>query len=191
VPAGQFGGEVSSLNAIPNWAAFLGPNQVAQVLQNSETLGDAGIDILGPTWSFGGIIEGQYTVVLQPGIDPSVENSFISASISQTGLVPAGTQSLQFKGAISTGFSVDVGGQDLTMVALGTGANYTIYGVNIPSSLVGQNEALTLTALAGPNSTDFIDSFVFSPNAVPEPSTWALLLGGAGAIGLHGWKRKA
>jgi hypothetical protein len=31
VPPGQYGGEVSSLNAIPFWTAFYGTNQTTQV----------------------------------------------------------------------------------------------------------------------------------------------------------------
>ena len=96
VPSGQFGGEVSSTNAIPGWTGSLGTIQVTQVLQNNFTLGNASIDILGPNWSFAGIIEGQYTLVLQPGFDPFGSGHDVSASISQTGLVPADARSIQF-----------------------------------------------------------------------------------------------
>src|SRR5262245_48071266 len=69
VPPGQFGGNVSSLDAIPGWAAFIGTNQTTTILQNNLTFGNASIDILGPNWNgfLSSIIEGQYTVVLQPG----------------------------------------------------------------------------------------------------------------------------
>jgi hypothetical protein len=192
VPAGQFGGEVSSLNAIPFWTGYLDTVQQTQVLQNNLTLGNASIDILGPNWNMGGIIEGQYTVVLQPGRGPNIGGppSNVSASISQTGLVPANAQSLQFKAGIFTPFSVSLGGQNLNLVQLGTGANYTLYGANIPLSEIGQSEALTITALAGPNSADYFDSFVFSPSSVPEPATWTLLLCGAGLLGVRRKLRK-
>src|SRR6266404_6353367 len=62
VPSGQFGGEVSSVDAVPGWTCFLGTTQITQVLQNNLTLGNASIDVLGPDWNnFSGIniIEGQ------------------------------------------------------------------------------------------------------------------------------------
>jgi hypothetical protein len=172
VPPGQFGGLVPSSNAIPGWSAFLGTNQVTQVLQNNLTLGNASVDILGPNWSLGGIIEGQYTVVLQPGAGGGAGTN-ISASIAQTGLVPASTESLQLKVSAFSSFSVNLGGQDLSLVLLGTGSNYSLYGANVPS-FAGQVEQLTITALAAPNTANYFDSIVFSSNPIPEPSVVAL-----------------
>ena len=84
IPSGEFGGPVSSLNAVPSWIAFLGTNQATQV-----------------------------------------------------------------------------------------------YGANINPSDAGQVKALTITALAGPNTTDYFDSFVFSSLPIPEPNAPGLLaLGG-------------
>ena len=173
VPPGQFGGKVSSLAAIPDWTGFLGATQVTPVLQNNLTLGNASIDILGPDWNGGGVIEGQYTVVLQPGFDPFGSGQNVSASISQSGLVPVGAQSLQFKAQTYSSFSVSLGGQTLSLVPLGTGANYTLYGAGI-SSFAGQGETLTITALAAPNTADYFDSIAFSPLAVPEPNSFVL-----------------
>ena len=125
LPPIQFGGPVSTLDAIPGWRAFLGTTQVTQVLHNNLTLGNASIDILGPYSSFGRIIEGQYTVVLQPGFDPSGSGQNVGASISQTGLVPANARSLQFKAITYYGsISVSMGGQNLSLIPLGTSAHY-------------------------------------------------------------------
>jgi hypothetical protein len=186
IPSGQFGGSVPILSAIPDWTGFLGTTPVTQVLQNSFTLGNASIDILGPQWNFGGIIEGRYSVVLQPGRGPNGGGlpSDVSASISQTGLVPPEILSLEFKAEVFDSFTVSLGGQLLSIVPLATGVNYTLYGANIPLSMVGQNETLVVTALAGPNTTDYFDSFVFSPNLVPEPQTWSLLLFSAAVLAL-------
>jgi hypothetical protein len=172
IPSGQFGGLVPISDALPGWTGYLGTNQVTQILQNNLTLGNPSIDILGPDWSFGtyGIIEGQYTLVLQSGGNVP----FFSASVSQSGLVPANSLSLQFKAQTFTSFSVSLGGQALSLIPLGTGANYTLYGADI-SPFAGQVETLAITALAGPNTTDYFDSIVFSPSAVPEPSVFGLL----------------
>jgi len=188
VPAGQYGGSVFSLDAIPGWTGFLGTNQVTQVLQNDETLGDASIDILGPYWNLGGIIEGQYTVVLEPGLGPGDVNA--SASITQVGLVPANAQSLLFKAATFSPFSVSLAGQTLSLVSLGTGPNYTLYGADI-SSLAGQTGALTITALAAYNTTDYFDSFQFSNLPIPEPGEFGLSVLGALVLGWRVLRKRA
>ena len=180
VPSGQYGGEVSSTNAIPGWTAFLGTNQTTQVLQNNLTLGDASIDILGPSWNGYGIIQGQYTIVLQPGANPfGSEFDNVSASISQTGVVPENAESLTFEALLESSISVNLGGQELSLISLGSSGNANLYGANIPTSLDGLSETLTITALAAPNTADYFDAFAFSPSLVPEPSALGLLVLGA------------
>ena len=176
VPSGQFGSFVSISDALPGWTGYLGSEQVTQVLQNNLTLGNASIDILGPNWSYNGIIEGQYMVVLQPGLDPFGSGQNVSASISQTSLVPANALSLQFKAEtpLFSAWSVSLGGDNLSVIPLGTGANYTLYGANIPSSDAGQAETLTITALAAGNTAESFDSFVFLPSPLPEPNPLVL-----------------
>ena len=177
IPPGQFGGSAPIGFALPGWTGYLGTNRVSSVLQNNLTLGTASLDILGPNWNnVGGIriIDGQYTVILQPGFDPFGSGHDVSASISQTGLVPANAESIRFK-ALASGFSVSIAGQRLSLVTLGMGASYTLYGADV-SSFAGQAAALTITGLAQPNGGGFFDSIVFSPSPVPEPSIVALLL---------------
>jgi hypothetical protein len=158
---------------VPGWTGYTGTNQVTTILYNSPTLGSAGISVVGPAFTD---IQGQFTLLLQPGQRPQAgfDGQFVGASMSQSGLVPAFAQSLQFKAQTSSGFSVSLGGQTLSLVQLGTGANYTLYGADI-SSFAGEVETLTITALplseAAPN---YFDSIVFSPSAVPEPSTSSL-----------------
>jgi hypothetical protein len=181
--SGQFGGPVPFSDAFPGWTGYIGATQVTQALQNNLTIGSPSIDILGPNWRLGfGLIEGQYTAVLQPA-DLGGGGSY-SASISQSGLVPANARSLQFKAQTYSSFSVSLGGQDLSLVPLGTGANYTLYGADI-SPFAGQVETLTITALAAPSTADYFDSIVFSPSSVPEPSVFGLLALGGFFFGLR------
>jgi hypothetical protein len=186
VPPGQYGSFVPITKGLPGWTGYLGTNPVTQVLQNNYTLGDACIDIIGPS-STSGIIEGRYTVVLEEGVPPG--NPFaaaINASISQLGLVPATANSLQFKESGNVAFTVSFAGQRLNLIPLGVGngvgLNYTLYGADI-SQFAGQAGTLTITELAGPGTVpatpDYFDSIVFSPQIVPEPN--ALGLFGIGA----------
>jgi hypothetical protein len=191
IPSGQYGGEVSSTDAIPGWTGFLGTSQVTQVLQNNFTLGNASIDILGPDWT-GGIIEGQYTLVLQPGVDPFGSGNAVSASVSQVGSVPANAKSIQFKAyvypAFAADFSVSFAGQNLSLLALATGTNYTLYGADISSS-AGKVGTLTISTVAQPNIAPYyFDSIVFSPSSVPEPSSLALGALGALLLGFRRWR---
>lgn len=180
IPSGQFGSLVPITDALPGWTGYVGTIQLTQVLQNNATLGAPSIDILGPNWNAINIIEGQYTVVLQPG---GVGPSFESASISQSGMVPIYARSLQFKAVMFSPCSVSLGGQTLSLIPLQTGANYTLYGADI-SSFAGQVENLAITALAAPNSADYFDSFVFSPSTVPEANAFGLFALGGLFLGL-------
>jgi hypothetical protein len=187
-PAGEYGGEVSAADALPGWQAFLGTEQISQILQNNFTLGNASVDILGPDWSGGGIIEGQYTIVLQPGVDPFGSGQTVSASIAQTGLVPADAQSLEFKAVANSPFSVSLDGTSLPLIVLGEGDDYTLYGADI-SDFSGQTETLAITALAAPNTTDCFDSFVFSPSSVPEPNVISLAALGGLVLVWRCWRK--
>jgi hypothetical protein len=188
IPAGQFGSLVPISDALPGWTGYFtgpgGTGQAAQVLQNNFTTGAASIDILGPYWSYGGIIEGQYTVVLQ------AQAAFgITISLSQTGLVPVDARSLQFKASVIGPFSVSLGGETLSLIPLGIGPNYTLYGADI-TPFAGQIENLAITEPAAVgNATDLFDSFVFSPTTVPEPGTLALLALGGLFLGLSRRRR--
>lgn len=199
-PPGQYGGPVSITAALPGWTGYLGTTQISSVQQNNFALGDASIDVVGPAPAWG-VIEGSYSVDLQAGANPlNAPLSYETASISQTGLVPADAQSLEFK-AVSFGPpTVSIGEDSLTLFPLGSGPaawgsgyNYTLYGVSV-APFAGKVETLTITESYGGNN--FFDSFSFSPSTVPEPSTFALTGLGALIFGLcrrfnvRSWRRR-
>lgn len=162
---------------VPDWTGYLGANLETTILWNNLTLGNASIDVVGPVL---GAIQGQFTLVLQPGGDPfGSGQSVVSASMSQTGFVPINAESLQFEARTYSSFTVSLGGQDLSLIPLETTANYTLYGAAI-SQFAGRVDTLTITALGGgPNAVNYFDSFVFSPSVIPEPSVFSLFaLGG-------------
>jgi hypothetical protein len=110
-------------------------------------------------------IDGNYSIELYGGRE--------DISLSQTGLIPAGTQSLLFEGSwFSEGPdpNVSIGNDNLTLFPVGQG----LYGANV-SAWAGQAEELKFTVRwdYGPY---FFDDISFSPGAVPEPSP-ALLTG--------------
>jgi len=191
IPQGQFGSLVPISAGMPGWTGFLGAQQTTQVLQNNLTLGDPSIDILGPDFSTGpgGIIEGNYTAVLQAG----GSGVHVAATIEQSGTVPANTKSLQVKfGTGATGFAVSLDGQLITMIPLSTGPNYTLYGGDA-SAFAGLPEELSFSALptaSNPFNGFSLDSIVFSTSPVPEPGTCGLMLCAVVVFGMNRWRER-
>ena len=161
---------VTAASALPYWTVTIGGVQQTQVLENDPSLGSPEVMLVGP----GGptaALDGNYSVLL--------EGSDAIASISQTGLIPGGTQSLLFEaekgfgGAGNGNLSVLIGTQTLSITPLATQPTYTLYGANI-SAWAGQSEELTFSALEGGLNNWTIDDISFSPGAVPEPNPLAL-----------------
>jgi hypothetical protein len=156
-------------NALPYWKVSLGEVQQTDVGYNAFSTGATSVTLVGPGY---GPIDGNYSVLLYGGETAS------SASISQTGLIPAGTQSLFFDvgtSLYSEALEVLIGNQSIPFSAVGSGPNYTRYGANI-SAWAGDTEQLTFWALeetSEPNEWE-LDDIIFSPNAVPEPSPLAM-----------------
>ena len=190
-------GRVQFATAFPGWTGLVGGAQQTTALYNSYFLGTSVISIIDHGWSYtslGGVIQGNYTAILQAGVIVTATNSYPAATaLSQTALVPSTAKSLQFK-AYDPGFLspaiplvVRLGGQQLSLTALGSGANYTLYGADI-HALAGQTTELNFT-VPSPGNGDinnvFLDSIQFSNLPVPEPGI--LGLSALGAL-LLGWR---
>src|SRR5882724_5781885 len=124
IPQTQAFGPVNVTAALPNWSVFLGTFQLTQVLFNDEDLGTTSVSLLGTNGTIGiKSIQGGFSVLLQGGVTAT------DASISQTGLVPALTESIMFKAQPGFGLlDVSLGGQNILVLTLATTPNYTLYG---------------------------------------------------------------
>jgi len=179
----SFGVPVSS--ALPGWTVTIGGVQQTDVGVNAFSTGAPYVSLIGPGGPVSAI-DGNYSVLLTGSAVPSVP------SISQTGLIPAGTQSLLFEAVPGLGsLSVVVGSQVVPIAAIGAGANYTLYGANI-SAWANDTESVTFTAGEDNNALNSwtIDDISFSPNAVPEPNTLALVVMGGLALAARRWRAK-
>jgi hypothetical protein len=179
-------------SALPGWTAYLGAGQLTQVGYNSPTLGTATISLMGPTWnSFDpalpgiGIIDGNYSVVLQSGAVPNSQGLGENASIGQNGTVPSSAESLQFEAVAIGPFSVSFAGNALDPVALSSGQGvdgmtYTLYGANI-SAWAGQTGELEFTSDFNEHFPYLVlDDIAFSTQVIPEPSP--ITLTGVGVL---------
>ena len=143
--------------AFPGWTATVGGVQQTSAISNTFSLDTSGISIINRNFvnpvGRGGLIQGNYTAILQAGYSGFIGNN-ADTTLSQTGQIPIGTQSLQFKAFQEVGgstapipFSVMLDGQNLSLVILATGANYNLYGASI-SSWSGKTASLAFTVFA-------------------------------------------
>jgi hypothetical protein len=174
---------VTASSALPNWGVFYSGVQQSDISYNGISTGATQVTLLSTGNSSYNAIDGSYSVLLQ-GIVPGS-----TASISQTGLIPSGTQSLLFEAQPGIGpLDVYVGTQIVPFTAVGTGPNYTLYGGNI-AAFAEDTEELTFSAFGGSYNNWEIDDISFSPTAAtPEPSIVALMLMGGLAFGVNRWR---
>lgn len=173
VPAGVRQGTIQFSQALPGWTETILGAFDTNVLYDNEYLDSSGISLIdtnAPNGVAGMVIDDRYTVLLQAGNGYSNGVGFASdTTLSQTGLVPSGTKSLQFKGACSRKFAVTLGGQALSLTILGGGTNYTLYGANI-SQWAGQIAQLSFTLFADMphvnNEALLLDDIEFSTQSI-------------------------
>jgi hypothetical protein len=173
------GSGVPIADAFPGWSASYSSgsltNMYSFVGYDLISLGGFAVSI-NDTNSFNlGVIQGNYSAYL---FGSGVGADATSVTISQTGLVPNGTESLTLDAELrlgSTQFIVTLGGQTINMVPLQTYSTYTLYGGDI-SSFAGHTATLSITEPPLPPvdrtepSLLIVDNICFSPSAVPEPS---------------------
>lgn len=175
------GVQVAAANALPDWAAYNGPNSLAFINYVSNYISGVSTSVTLEGGSLA--LSGNLSVEL-----------FSGGSISQTGMVPESAESLQFEARgpgpgdsipQAAGFSVTLGGQTLSYSAFSEGSGYTIYGADIPADMNGQMEALTFLIQGGESGQVQLDNIEFSSMSVPEPSASAFLGLGAILVGLR------
>jgi hypothetical protein len=198
VPTGGF--YVQFAPAFPGWTGTAGGVSLSNALYNVVYLDTAGISIIDHNWTNqfngipGGLIQGRYTAILQSGIVSL--NTPGDTTLSQTGQVPVGTQSLLFEAYEffdSTGaFGVTLGGQNLSLTVISNALNYTLYGADV-SAWAGQTAQLAFTVFGeNPHQNDeylYLDAIQFSTQSIPEPGEFALAALGILLLGNRRWRQ--
>lgn len=180
------GSDIPTTDAVPGWSVYYdsptyGTSQETQIVYDGISTGGALVSLVDTNVGYSSFnpIAGEFSVFLFGG------GSFNSdaMTISQTGVVPVGTESLTFDALVyGASFSVSLGGQTISAIPLETFSNYTLYGANIPAGLAGELETLSFTMPPPANSPPSmfeLDNIQFLSTSVPEPSVLGLyVLGG-------------
>ncbi len=180
--------------ALPGWSPFYssglyGTQYVSQVVYDVVSIGGPVVSLYDTNFSVNYVPQGRYSAVLYAGGSVPL----YSAGISQTGLIPAGTRSLQFDTWwVHEAITLSVNGQALNWFPLNSHPNYTVYGADI-SQFAGQVVELAFTepppAPGLQPSWAVLDGIRFSESVIPEPST--LVLAGFGFAALVAvWLRR-
>ncbi len=189
-------GDIPTTNAFPGWRVYAGDRELNEVPYNAVALSLADVSLL----SFDSRIapppiEGSFMAFLYSGLVLTTNALRGPASLVQSGLVPVDSRSLQFKG-YSDLMQVSLGGDLLDFFPLSSGTNYILYGADI-TPFAGQELELRFTAPLDPNrefphrTFSYLDSIEFSSQVIPEPSMWALLVCGGGALlVVYRWRGK-
>ncbi len=156
--------------AAPGWSHSSGADTYHLFYQHGHLAGSQIYYLVDSTSPVNapGALDDQYSLAFASGymdaLSPSAD--WVNAYISQTGLIPGGTKSLQL---LATGpFTVSVGGVNIPMVSLGD----NLYGGDV-SAFAGNVTELKIinTSPVGlVQNLTTVDDITFSPMAVPEPS---------------------
>lgn len=183
-------GTSSSDYAIPGWTTSFSPS----TYYGSPHLGFTPYFLLvssnSPTYNPGTQLAGRYSLAMKSGRASSFDppnSPWVDAYISQTGDIPSSALSIRLLAAPgpSNGslpppvLRVFVGGVQIPMFSLGGNS----YGGNIASFAGSTSELRIVNGNPVNNFGELmVDNIVFSPTAIPEPSSASLLVLGAIAI---------
>ncbi len=161
---GQYGSDVSALDALPGWTVQMG---LGNILYNNQNLDLASISILNTNYPGPpGFAFGTYYVLLKsggfPGQPPTIP------SIAQTGQVPVTANSLRLIAYYSPPV-VTFAGNQIPLFALNTVGYRTFYGADI-SAYAGQTGELRFRG-----GLTYFDNVSFSALGIPEPAPLGMI----------------
>ena len=172
---------VVASSALPNWTAYIGTDPVNSILYNDRTLGSPAVSIHDTASPFVRPLNGSYSIVLQH----SSGGNSASASIGQTGQLPADSLSVVFHAVRVQNLQVTFDGIALPLTQIESRTNYSVMSADI-SSFAGRTGQLRFTEF---RFVDFGGVALDNIRFVPEPGMIALTGIGACLFGFRRWLR--
>lgn len=189
---------ISAADALPYWTVSEDSTICNAIWGAPVALDETSVALVSGSYS---PIQGSYSVQLSAYAD-APSDLYRSSSISQTGLIPIGTQSIQFliaspsqagivppnpmitlNGALISLFEISQSGGVITMAG-----NVSAFAGN-PATLAILCEATTGGTFPANENYFNLDGIQFSTQSVPEPSAFALAALGALLLGFRRWKK--
>jgi len=179
---------ISATSALPGWTVSEDGTICTAIWGSPVALDETSVALVSGSYS---PIQGNYSVQLTAYAD-APSGLYRSSSISQTALVPAGSQSIQFliaspsqAGSVQPNPIVTLNGTPISLSEISqSGGVITMAGnvsafANTTATLAFLCEATTGGGYPANENYYNLDDIQFSPSSVPEPSTLALCaLGG-------------
>ena len=190
---------ISATSALPNWVVREDGTICTAVWGQPVALDETSVALVSSSFS---PIQGSYSVQLTAYAD-APSGYFHNSSISQTGLIPVGIQSIQFLianpepplGGFQVNPVVTLNGTPISLSEISQSGGVMTMAGNV-SAFAGTTATLTFLCAATqgggfPANENFfnLDAIQFSVNAVPEPSTFAMTALGGLLLGFRLWKK--
>ena len=189
--------------ALPGWSVFWQTRKAPFVSYDGMWLDSSGVSILDTNAPCGNpyqiylrrAFQGNFTVALQGGFSLTNYPERQSASVAQTGLIPACADTLRFDASLeqisgtNAPFSVSVGGENLPFHVLVTHSSYNEYGADV-SRFAGQTKEIRFTAYPKlwslPINDVYLDDIRFTGPPTPVPFTYTVANGSITITGYTG-----
>jgi len=191
---------ISSDDALPYWTVSEDGVVCNAIWGSPVALDETSVALVSGSYS---PINGSYSVQLSAYADAPA-GFYRSSSISQTGLVPVGTQSIQFyirspsqAGSVLPNPIIILNGTPISIFQISQSGSIITMGGDI-SAFAGTTAVLTVLCQATtggtfPSNENIfnLDDIQFSPTSVPEPSEFALGALGALLLGFRRWQNSS
>jgi hypothetical protein len=189
---------ISATSALPGWTVSEDSTICTAVWGSPVALDETSVALVSGSFS---PIHGSYSVQLSAYAD-APSGLYRNSSISQTGLIPIGTQSIQFliaspsqAGSVQSIPMITLNGTPISLFAISqSGGVITMAGdvsafADTTADLTFLCKATTGGTFPANENYYNLDDIQFSPSPVPEPSVLGLSALGALAALLFGFRR--
>ena len=191
---------ISAAEALPGWSVYEDGTLCTAIWGEPVALDETSVALVYGSYS---PIQGNYSVQLSAYAD-APSDLYTNSSISQTGLIPAGTKAIEFlisspsqAGSVPANPIATLDGTPISLSVISQSDGVTTMGGDI-SAFAGDVETLTFLCQATtgdgyPANENYfnLDDIQFSTSPVPEPSALGFFALGGLFFACRRWKARA